>query len=75
MSAERHRRVKELFLTACDLGRDERRAFLPRECGADEDLLHEVARSSHRVNLSRGLINHGAGVRPARELDAPAGGR
>jgi formylglycine-generating enzyme required for sulfatase activity len=27
------------------------------------------ARSGHRVNLSPGLINHGLGVRPARELE------
>ncbi len=42
MSAERHRRVKELFLAACDLGVDERSAFLARECGADGELRREV---------------------------------
>jgi formylglycine-generating enzyme required for sulfatase activity/serine/threonine protein kinase len=42
VSSERHRRVKELFLAACDLGEGERRAFLARECGADAELAREV---------------------------------
>ena len=42
MRAERHRRVKELFLAACELGEEERNAFLGRECGADGELRREV---------------------------------
>lgn len=42
MSAARHQRIKELFLAACDLEGEERRAFLARECGTDDDLRREV---------------------------------
>jgi len=42
VSVERHRRLSELFLAACDLGPEERRAFLARECGADADLRREI---------------------------------
>lgn len=42
MSAERHRRVKELFLATCDLGAEERHVLLARECGADSDLRRAV---------------------------------
>ncbi|HEX6883516.1 MAG TPA: bifunctional serine/threonine-protein kinase/formylglycine-generating enzyme family protein [Planctomycetota bacterium] len=42
--------------------------------GGPFDFPARYARSSHRVNISPGLINHGLGVRPAREIEAEAGG-
>jgi len=37
--------------------------------GGPFDFPARYARSSHRVNISPGLINHGLGVRPAREVE------
>jgi formylglycine-generating enzyme required for sulfatase activity/serine/threonine protein kinase len=44
VNSARHRRVKELFLAACDLDADARRDLLERECGADTELRSEVDR-------------------------------
>ena len=42
MISERHSRVKDVFLEACDLDIDERAAFLERACAGDVALRHEV---------------------------------
>ena len=42
MDPARYRRIKELFLDACDLSGAEREAFLAHECGADGELRAEV---------------------------------
>ena len=42
MSVERHRRLTELFLAACELDSERRGAFLGAECGGDEALRREV---------------------------------
>ena len=42
MNADRHARVKELFVDICDLPQGERGAALDRACGDDEELRREV---------------------------------
>ena len=42
MSRQRHQRIKELFLAACEREPDERAAFLQAECGDDTELRREV---------------------------------
>ena len=42
MSAERHKRVKEIFLEVCDLAPEERAAFLASACAEDPSLRPEV---------------------------------
>ncbi len=42
MSRQRHQRIKELFLAACEREPDERAAFLQAACGDDAELRREV---------------------------------
>jgi serine/threonine protein kinase/tetratricopeptide (TPR) repeat protein len=42
MSSDRHARVKEIFLAACELPSDERAAYLDRACADDDALRREV---------------------------------
>ncbi len=42
MTSERHSRVKDVFLEACDLDMEERAAFLDRACAGDPTLRREV---------------------------------
>jgi non-specific serine/threonine protein kinase/serine/threonine-protein kinase len=42
MTSQRHRRAKEIFLTACEMPADERRTYLDQACGGDDELLGEV---------------------------------
>ena len=43
MNAERHQRISELFLQACEVAVDERAAFLEEACQDDPSLKGEVA--------------------------------
>ena len=43
-SPDRHRRVVDLFLAACDCPEAERPGLLQAECGSDVEMLHEVQR-------------------------------
>ena len=47
MTSERHARVKELFLAACERPAEERSAFLGKVCGEDEELRREVESLLH----------------------------
>ncbi len=42
MNPERHKRITEVFLGACDLGEDEQQAFLDENCRDDAELRAEV---------------------------------
>ena len=42
MTIDRHRRAKEIFLAACELPVDRRKAHLDEECAGDEELRREV---------------------------------
>ncbi len=42
MSTERHRRISEIFLAACDLPPDQRAGFLAEACRGDEDLREDI---------------------------------
>ncbi len=50
-TAERHARVRELFLAACEHSMADRRSFLAEACGGDDELRHEVeSLLSHHEN-------------------------
>ena len=40
--ADRHKRIKAIFLQACELAGDQRTAFLDRECGEDDEMRAEI---------------------------------
>jgi tetratricopeptide (TPR) repeat protein/predicted Ser/Thr protein kinase len=61
--ADRHERVTELFLAACELPADERKGFLARECGSDAPLRREV----------EAML--GADTKPESFLDVPVLGQ
>ncbi len=42
MNPERHAKIKEIFLAACDLPADQREEFLKSTCGKDDDLQERV---------------------------------
>jgi hypothetical protein len=44
VTPERHAKIRELFLAACDRPQDDRQQFLEQACGADQELRSEVER-------------------------------
>jgi serine/threonine protein kinase/Tfp pilus assembly protein PilF len=42
MNSERLKKVEELYNAVLDVAPDERQSFLKKECGEDEELLHEI---------------------------------
>ena len=57
MTAERHQRVKQLFLAACDLDEQQAAALLDQQCTDDPELRKEVE-SLLEHHLSETIIGH-----------------
>ncbi|NUQ65068.1 MAG: serine/threonine protein kinase [Pirellulales bacterium] len=68
MNPQRHERIKELFLNACDLTEDRRNDFLTRECGKDSALRDEVE-SWLRHHDTRSILDNTRGDPPEAKAD------
>lgn len=71
MSADRHSRVKAIFLEACALSTDKRSAYLAQACGDDRDLRTEVERLlSHHAAPQAGRPSKSDGTTQITETTA-----
>ncbi len=75
MLAERWRTIESLYHSACELGAEERRAFLERVCGSDEALRREVESLLANHDLAAGFLETKSpeSVRGEAEKEIPAG--
>ena len=80
MDHERMTRLREIFLSAMDLPKEERDAFLDRECKGDSDLLAEARSLVAKGDSIHGIVKTGAvedllGSRPGKGVERGAAGR
>ena len=75
MLAERWRTIESLYHSACELGAEERRAFLESACGSDEGLRREVESLLANHDLAAEFLETQSpdSVRGEAETEIPAG--
>jgi serine/threonine protein kinase/predicted ATPase len=62
VSSQRHERISDLFLKACDLGPSQRRAFLDAACANEPEVRAEVESLLAHDDDASGALKSGAGV-------------